>query len=197
MSVSLLRRNKFPICSSLSAAAAAAAGRIMRGATWWWSSSTLLIATHQYIYHPSPRFLHISVVDIIVSEAYSSDCHQDIVSRGGGGAGRGAIPADSSHHHRTRSSRHLGWSRPRLNIFYCAEINITSPPSTAQHPALLCCFDLLSLGMYGVGMVNPDSTYFRNQHFWNIYSNILQHWIKIIIISLSFPLIAIFTFLSF
>ena len=133
MSVSLLRRNKFPICSSLSAAAAAA-GRIMRGATWWWSSSTLLITTHEYIHHPSPRFLHISVVDIIVSEAYSSDCHQDIVSRGGGGAGRGAIPADSSHHHRTRSSRHLGWSRPRLNIFYCAEINITSPPSTSTAP---------------------------------------------------------------
>ena len=117
-----------------------------------------------------------------------------VTGRGRGGVGRGAIPADSSHHHRTRSSRHLGWSRPRLNIFYCAEINITSPASTAQHPALLCCFDLLSLGMYGVGMVNPDSTYFRNQHFWNIYSNILQHWIKINIISLSFPLIAIFTF---
>ena len=133
MNVSLLRRNTFPICSSLSAAAGA--GRVMRGATWWSSSSTLIITTHEYIYH-TPQFLHISAVDIIVSEAYSSDCHQDIVSRGGGGggAGRGAIPADSSHHHRTRSSRHLGWSRPRLNIFYCAEINITSPPSTSTAP---------------------------------------------------------------
>ena len=76
----------FQFVYGLSAAAAAGAGRVMRGATWWSSSSTLIITSHEYIiYHSSLQFLHLSAVYIIVSEAYSSDCHQDIVSRGGAG----------------------------------------------------------------------------------------------------------------